>query len=243
MWRPRWRSGIANCWLRGKAPSNGVAQDAARAPRISSTCRADPVWLSTTPHRRICGSYISKPLTTAATLSAAERASTTSSTGRSRTRARAAVLAAPPSNSPMTPSTRLTSASSADRSNIRRQQSAPIMNRSRLCDIRSTTIVCRVGSMKSGPHLNGCTASPRRTRAASSPSVSRVLPEPLLVAAMTKADRSFIHPSMTTALHPSRKMANSKAPRYISRLARRMSSASMARRSSPSQGLSTTVSK
>ena len=141
--------------------------------------------LATTAATRTSGSRVSKPLTTAATLSAAERTSTTSTTGRPRVFARLAAEPRSPSNSPITPSTTLQPSAGAWRAKVRRTNAAPHMRTSRLRDTRPVTSRCRLGSMKSGPHLKGCTRTPRRASAAITARVTVVLPQPEWVPAMS----------------------------------------------------------
>ena len=59
------------------------------------------------------------------------------------------------------------------------------------------TTACRPGSMKSGPTLNACTASPRRRSVSSRPSVIDVLPTPLETPAITTA-RWLTYPDAAT---------------------------------------------
>jgi hypothetical protein len=75
------------------------------------------------------------------------------------------------------------SAPAEARTNVSRTPASPIMNGSRLRDLRPQMAEWCVGSMKSGPTLNGWTASPRAASAAIRPLASVVLPQPLWVPA------------------------------------------------------------
>ena len=180
---------------RGRNPSSGTSI-LAMASRISPAWRAEPTRLQITPARLSSGSRLAKPLTTAATLSAAERTSTTSKTGRPSVLARWAAEPSPPSKRPITPSTTAMPASAGPggwwRANEARTKDSPHMRTSRLRETRPLTISCRLGSMKSGPHLKGRTARPRRRNAAISPRVIVVLPQPEWVPAMSRAGAAFI---------------------------------------------------
>jgi len=69
--------------------------------------------------------------------------------------------------------------------NVSRQPSSPIMNGSRLRDIRPQILVWWEGSIKSGPTLNGWTFRPRTVCAAMIPLATVVFPHPLCVPAIT----------------------------------------------------------
>ena len=74
---------------------------------------------------------------------------------------------------------------------LRRTNSAPHMRTSRLRETRPVTMRCRLGSMKSGPHLKGCTRTPRRASAAITARVTVVLPQPEWVPAMSSPGWAF----------------------------------------------------
>ena len=109
----------------------------ASAARSSVSWRSEATRFSTTPASRTRRSQLAKPCTVAATEREVPAASTTSTTGASRSRATWAVLArsprpATPSNRPMTPSTTATSAPSAPWRNSGATSSSPTSQGSRL---------------------------------------------------------------------------------------------------------------
>src|SRR5450830_1909761 len=104
-------------------------------------------------------------------------ASITASTGTSKARARSAEEGAP-SYKPITPSIRITSAASAASASWRRQASAPTIHRSSECTGAPLARSSRMGSMKSGPHLNTRTRCPCWTSLRASAAVTLALPWP-----------------------------------------------------------------
>ena len=80
MCRPRCRDGMVIFSSRGRKPRTG-RERGFKASSINSLWRAEPTLLQITPATFRSGSKVAKPLTTAATLSAAERTSTTRITG------------------------------------------------------------------------------------------------------------------------------------------------------------------
>ena len=145
-----------------------------------------------TPATSSAGSNVSQPRTTAATLRDAAPASTTRITGAPSHFAICAVepsslVPSMPSKQPIMPSMIAMSASAAWRATVARTASRPHIQPSSVYDGRPVTSAWKAGSMKSGPTLNACAASPRRRSAAMRPSVTVVLPTPLATPAMTSA--------------------------------------------------------
>ena len=161
----------------------------------------------------------------------------TRTTGSERARDRAAELARPPSYRPMTPSMTATSIPSIFRKKEEQQKDGPAICRSRFRETLPVTMVWRVGSIKSGPHLKGCTLRPRCLRAARIPRVMVVLPDPLVVPPMRNAEILVIYPSRIALLKRSSRAVKRRAPICMILPVITMSSALTSRVFSPMVGL------
>ena len=155
-------------------------------------CASPATRFNTMPAKRSSESKVSNPRMTAAMLRALFPASTTRATGKPSSLAIWAVLPSSelpvtPSKSPIIPSTTATSQLAEAREKISRLASASSIQVSRLRTGRFAATARWPPSMKSGPHLKGCTVKPRDRSAAMMARATVVLPAPLAVPATTNA--------------------------------------------------------
>ena len=118
----------------------------------------------------------------------------TASTGRPKCKARSA-LDGVPSCSPITPSTRIRSASIAARCSSAAQCTGPPIHRSSCCTGEPLPRSSTIGSRKSGPVLNTRTRRPWLRCQCASAAVTVVLPWPEAGAATSSAGQSMPSPS------------------------------------------------
>ncbi|MNL06079.1 hypothetical protein D3C87_1267050 [compost metagenome] len=109
----------------------------------------------------------------------------TASTGRPKRRATSALLGVP-SCRPITPSTRIRSATAAASASRARASASPVIQRSIECTGAPLAAASSVGSRKSGPVLNTRTVRPWRACSRASAAVTVVLPCPEAGAATSR---------------------------------------------------------